>query len=81
MEKEIIFVTHNKGKIASAQKDIKNPTLKIFEYDLEEPRSDSVEEISKVKVKEAYELVKKPCIAMDSGFFIEELRRISKSIC
>lgn len=71
--KEIIFVTHNKGKIASAKKHLKNVNFKVFEYDLEEPRSDDVCYISKVKVMEAYELVKKPCISLDAGFFIEAL--------
>lgn len=70
---EIIFVTHNKGKIASAKKALKNVNFKILEYDLEEPRSDNIKYISEYKVKEAYELVKKPCISMDSGFFIEAL--------
>lgn len=70
---EIIFVTHNKGKIASAQRYLKDVEFKIFEYDLEEPRSDDIFYISKVKVEEAYELVKKPCISMDSGFYIDEL--------
>lgn len=71
---EIIFVTHNKGKIASAQKVLKDINIKIFEYDLEEPRSDDIKLISKTKVEEAYELVKKPCISLDSGFWIDELK-------
>lgn len=70
---EIVFVTHNKGKIESAKKALKNVDFKIFEYDLEEPRSDDIKYISKVKVQEAYKLVNKPCISMDSGFFIEAL--------
>ena len=70
---EIIFVTHNKGKIASAQNYLKGVNFKIFEYELEEPRSDDIKYISKVKVKEAYELVHKPCISLDCGFFIEAL--------
>lgn len=71
--KEIVFVTHNKGKIASAQKHFKDVSLKIFEYDLDEPRSDDINYISKVKVEQAYKLVNKPCISMDSGFYIDEL--------
>jgi Xanthosine triphosphate pyrophosphatase len=68
-----VFVTHNKGKIASAQKYLSNVKLTTYEYDLDEPRSDDIKEIAKVKVIQAYELVKKPCIALDAGFFIEEL--------
>lgn len=70
---EIVFVTHNKGKIESAKKKLKDINFKIFEYDLDEPRSDDIKYISKVKVEEAYKLVKKPCISLDSGFLIDEL--------
>lgn len=70
---EIVFVTHNPGKIASAQKTLKNVKLSIFEYELDEPRSDDIEYISKMKVMEAYKLVKKPCISLDCGFWIDAL--------
>ena len=76
---EIVFVTHNKGKIASAQRALKNVNVKIFEYDLDEPRSDDVKFISKKKVMEAYELVKTPCISMDSGFWIDALNGFPKA--
>ena len=69
----IVFVTSNKGKVASAQRQLKDVKLEIFDYDLDEPRSDDVREIAEYKVKEAYAVVKKPCIALDAGFFIEEL--------
>ena len=62
---EIVFVTHNKGKIASAKKQLEGVNVKIFEYDLDEPRSDDIRYISKAKVEEAYQLVKKPCISLD----------------
>ena len=39
---EIIFVTHNKGKIAYAQQKLKDINLKIYEYDINEPRSDDI---------------------------------------
>lgn len=76
---EIIFVTHNKGKIAAAQKTLKNVKLSIFEYELDEPRSDDIEYISKMKVMEAYELVKKPCISLDCGFWIDALNGFPKA--
>ena len=76
---EIVFVTHNKGKIASAQKVLNSVNIRIFEYDLDEPRSDDVKYISKVKVMEAYELVKTPCISMDSGFWIDALNGFPRS--
>ena len=76
---ELVFVTHNKGKIASAQKALKDVKVRIFEYDLDEPRSDDVKFISKKKVMEAYELVKTPCISMDSGFWIDALNGFPKA--
>ena len=51
---EIVFVTHNKGKIASASRQLEGVNFKVFEYDLEEPRSDDIKYISKYKVMEAY---------------------------
>ena len=48
---EIVFVTHNKGKIASANKQLEGVNFKIFEYDLEEPRSDDIKYISKYIIK------------------------------
>ena len=75
--KEIVFVTHNKGKIASANKQLEGVKFKIFEYDLEEPRSDDIKYISKYKVMEAYKLVSKPCISLDCGFWIDELNGIT----
>ena len=73
MEKEIVFVTHNIGKIKSAEKYFKHLKFTTFNYELDEPRSDDIKEIAKAKVKQAYELVKKPCIALDTDFRIEEL--------
>lgn len=77
--KEIIYVTHNKGKIAEAKKVLRNISFKTYNYELEEPRSEDLQIIAKAKVLEAYELVKKPCIALDSGFFIEELNGFPKA--
>jgi len=72
--KEIIFVTSNKGKIATAQKDLKNIRVMPCNASLIEPRSDDIKEIAKQKVLQAYEIVKKPCISLDAGFFIKELK-------
>ena len=70
---EIVFVTHNKGKIASASKQLEGVNFRVFEYELEEPRSDDIKYISKYKVREAYKLVNKPCISLDCGFWIDAL--------
>lgn len=71
--KEIVFVTHNKGKAKSAEKYFNNLKISTYDFELDEPRSDDIKEIATAKVKQAYNLVKKPCIALDTGFFIEEL--------
>lgn len=71
--KEIVFVTHNKGKAKSAEKYFNNLKISTYDFELDEPRSDDIKEIATAKVKQAYETVKKPCIALDAGFFIEEL--------
>ena len=73
MDNEIIFVTHNKGKAKSAEKYLKNLQKSTFEYELDEPRSDDIKVIATAKVKQAYEIVKKPCMAMDTDFRIDEL--------
>lgn len=71
--KEIIFVTSNNGKVATAQNDLKNIKVLPYNAQLIEPRSDDIKEIAEQKVYQAFEMVKKPCISLDSGFFIEEL--------
>ena len=73
MGKEIIFVTHNKGKVKSAEKYFKNIKLSTIDFELDEPRSDDIKEIATAKVKQAYEIVKRPCIALDTDFRIDEL--------
>lgn len=70
---EIVFVTHNTGKIKTTEKYFKGLKFATFNYELDEPRSDDITEIATSKVKQAYELVKKPCIAMDTDFRIDAL--------
>lgn len=77
--KEIVFVTHNKGKAKAAEKYFENLKISTFEFELDEPRSEDLKEIATAKVKQAYEVVKKPCIALDSGFFIDELNGFPKA--
>lgn len=70
---EIVFVTHNKGKAKSAEKYFNNLKISTYDFELDEPRSDDIQEIATAKVKQAYKIVNKPCIALDTGFFIESL--------
>ncbi|MBO6243026.1 MAG: hypothetical protein J6O41_00420 [Clostridia bacterium] len=73
MNNEIVFVTHNTGKIKSAEKYFKNLKFITFNYELDEPRSDDIQEIAKSKVMQAYKIVNRPCIALDTDFRIDEL--------
>lgn len=77
--KEIIFVTTNKGKIASAQRDLINIKVLSYNADLIEPRSEDIKEIAKQKVLQAYKIVNKPCISLDAGFFIDALKGFPKA--
>jgi len=70
---ELVFVTHNKGKIASARKYLEGIDLQVLEREVDEPRSDDVRYISECKARQAYALVGKPCISLDAGFWIEAL--------
>ena len=46
MDNEIVFVTHNTGKIKSAEKYFKNLKFTTYNYELDEPRSDDIQEIA-----------------------------------
>lgn len=73
--RRITFVTTNKGKIATAKEYLADEEIEVspYNYELIEPRTDDIREIAKQKVLQAYSVVKEPCIAMDSGFYIEAL--------
>ncbi len=49
--KEIVFVTHNKGKAKSAEKYFNNLRISTYDFELDEPRSDDIKEIATAKVK------------------------------
>ena len=55
------------------KKYFKNIKLSTIDFELDEPRSDDIQEIAKSKVIQAYEMVKKPCIALDTDFRIDEV--------
>lgn len=79
MKEEIVFVTHNKGKAKSAEKHFKNIKFITYDYELDEPRSDDIREIAEAKVKQAFEMLKKPCVALDTDFRIESLNGFPKA--
>ena len=47
MEKEIIFVTHNQGKVKSAEKYFKNIKLSTINFELDDKRIYDIQEIAK----------------------------------
>lgn len=71
----IHFVTTNKGKITSLNRDFRDSVIEVVpvNIDIPEPRSDETREIAYEKVMRAYELIKKPCVAQDGGFYIPSL--------
>ncbi|MFH0906356.1 MAG: non-canonical purine NTP pyrophosphatase [archaeon] len=79
--KEIYFATSNKGKVLSVNKTLSKYGIEVIHkpLDLPEIRSEDLSKIAKVKVLFAYENVKKPCIAIDSGFYIDSLKGFPKA--
>lgn len=73
--KEILFVTSNKGKIASLQKRLDESKFKItqIELDLTKLQGDSAKDISLEKAKAAFKMVGKPLIVQESFFHIRIL--------
>jgi len=67
---ELYFVTSNEGKIKEAKLILGIP-IHPAKADLEELQSLDLEEIVKDKVKKAFELIRKPLIVDDVGFYIE----------
>lgn len=73
MEK-IVYVTGNYGKYCQVKKQFETNNLDIDYYttDLNEPNINDIKIISKEKVRQAYEILHKPCFVADSGFYIKD---------
>jgi non-canonical purine NTP pyrophosphatase (RdgB/HAM1 family) len=69
---KILYVTTNSGKLASANMYFKDSGIEIIGKDVEidEPEINDIDAIATLKVKTAYEKFGVPCIANDSGFYI-----------
>ncbi|MBI5803716.1 hypothetical protein HY450_00565 [Candidatus Pacearchaeota archaeon] len=78
---QIYFATTNKGKVNSVSSALSKYGIEIVHYPLElpEPRSDDLREIAREKVLFAYEKIGKPCIALDSGFYVHSLNGFPKA--
>ncbi|MDP2631775.1 MAG: non-canonical purine NTP pyrophosphatase [Candidatus Uhrbacteria bacterium] len=78
---DISFATTNKGKIQSLQCDFEGVPVTIVPVDMDIPeiRSDETSEIAIKKAEYAFGHIKKPCIALDGGFYIPVLGGFPKA--
>ena len=78
---KIYFATTNKGKVNSVSNALSRYGIEVVHYPIElpEPRSDDLREIAREKVLFAYEKIGKPCIALDSGFYVHSLNGFPKT--
>lgn len=67
---KIYYVTGNPGKVASASKYLGGIEVEMVDYDFVEPDVNDIKYTAEWKVRRAYEMIGKPCIALDSGFYI-----------
>lgn len=72
---QIKFATTNDYKIKFANNLLNKHGWEVVPFDIEliEPQSMTQEDISRFKVKQAYEKAQEPIITMDSGLFINAL--------
>jgi len=77
---QVYFATTNKGKVNSVSNTLSQSGIEVVHYPLElpEPRSDDLREIAKEKVLFAYKKIGKPCIVLDSGFYVHSLNGFPK---
>lgn len=71
----IYLVTGNSGKVASLQRKLEKYDIKVEQkkMDLFEIQANTLEEVSIDKAKQAFNILKKPLVVDDSGFFIDAL--------
>jgi XTP/dITP diphosphohydrolase len=72
---EIFFGTSNKGKVDEATAILGRAGISVrhFQFEYRELRSDSLEEIAEDAVREAYRRCGRPVFVEDSGLFIDAL--------
>ena len=80
--KSIKYITGNLAKIKSAKQILEPLGIEVEHIKMEttEIQRDTVEEIAMFSSKEASEKLKTSALKNDTGLFIEELRRISRTI-
>lgn len=70
---KIYFASKNTGKMLSLARDLAGMDVEIIQatLDIPESRSPDVQRVARKKVAIAYEMMKEPILAQDSGFFID----------
>lgn len=78
---QILFVTSNKGKVRNAREALRkyNVSVRQFNMNLVESRSENPSIIAQEKAKQAFRLLRKPVMVEDSGFFIKALGGFPKT--
>ncbi|MBU0899109.1 MAG: hypothetical protein KJ613_04815 [Nanoarchaeota archaeon] len=69
----IYFVTGNKGKVETAKAELSPLGIEVVHYDsieFSEPRSYDLNEIAKSKANQAFNVLQKPLMVLDAGFYI-----------
>lgn len=70
----LIFVTSNKGKVASMRKWVE-PDIKVYRYrkaiNFSEDKDHTVEQTAQDKIRQVKNEIKQPFVVQDSGFFLE----------
>jgi XTP/dITP diphosphohydrolase len=79
--KKIFFATGNKGKVTTFRNTMSRYGIEVEQVAMEipEPRSDEVREIAREKALYAFRKIRKPCIALDAGFYIDSLNGFPKA--
>ena len=72
---KVYFATTNKGRFNQVKRALSEQGIEVVQanFAIAEPAIQDIREIARQKVVAAYKKLKKPCIAQDSGFFIEAL--------
>ncbi len=73
--KRVYFATTNKGKVNSISNAVSKYGIEVVHCPIElpEPRTDDLKKIAREKVLFAYKKIGEPCIALDSGFYVNSL--------
>lgn len=79
--KTVHFATTNKGKVDSLRSVLSPHGIEVIHENvfLDEPRTDDLQLIARQKVTAAFDLLHKPVVAQDAGFYIHSLNGFPKA--